>query len=87
MSAIMPEVSLKVKLTGSDRALCYQRGMTATPFHDLDDYHRPAASVRTGGVPGRVASRDDGRRLNDKHTEYVTAFWEVARPGGRRPAV
>ena len=81
----MPEVSLKVKLTGSDRALCYQRGMTATPFHDLDDY------IALPRVSGLAVSPDGSRvvttvaELNDKRTEYVTAVWEVD-PAGQSPA-
>ena len=82
----MPEVSLKVKLTGSDRALCYQRGMTATPFHDLDDY------IALPRVSGLAVSPDGSRvvttvaELNDKRTEYVTAVWEVD-PDGQSPAL
>jgi dipeptidyl aminopeptidase/acylaminoacyl peptidase len=59
--------------------------MTATPFHDLDDY---IALPRVS----RLAVSPDGTRvvttvteLNEKRTKYVSAVWEVD-PIGQRPA-
>ena len=59
--------------------------MTATPFHDLDDY------IALPRVSGLAVSPDGSRvvttvaELNDKRTEYVTAVWEVD-PAGQSPA-
>src|SRR5436305_3965752 len=59
-------------------------GMT-TPFDDLDDF---LALARASGL----AVSPDGSRvvtsiaeLNDKHTDFVSAIWELD-PAGRRPA-
>jgi dipeptidyl aminopeptidase/acylaminoacyl peptidase len=56
-----------------------------TPFHDLDEY---LALPRVSGL----AVSPDGSRvvttvsvLNDKHTEFVTAIWELD-AGGNQPA-
>lgn len=75
----------KISATLRHRTLCYQQGMTATPFDDLDDY---IALPRVGSL----AVSPDGTRvvttvaeLNDKRTEYVTAVWELD-PAGSQPA-
>ena len=59
--------------------------MSATPFHDLDDY---LALPRLGGL----ALSPDGLRLvtgvstlDEDRTAYATALWEVD-PAGERPA-
>ena len=59
--------------------------MTATPFHELDEY------IALARISGLAVSADGSRvvttiaELNDKRTEYVTAVWEVD-PAGRSPA-
>ena len=59
--------------------------MTASPFHDLDEY---IALPRVSNI----AVSPDGTRvlttvteLNEKRTEYITAVWELD-PSGRGPA-
>ena len=59
--------------------------MASTPFSDLDDY------LALPRVAGLAVSPDGSRvvttvtELNDKHTEYVSAVWELD-PAGLRPA-
>ncbi|MBV8181037.1 MAG: S9 family peptidase [Mycobacterium sp.] len=59
--------------------------MTANPFANLDDY------LALRRVSGLAVSADGSRvvttvaELNDKHTAYVSAIWEVG-PTGERPA-
>ena len=59
--------------------------MTATPFDNLDDY------LALPRVAGLAVSADGSRvvttvaELNDTHTEYVGAVWELD-PVGQRPA-
>jgi dipeptidyl aminopeptidase/acylaminoacyl peptidase len=67
------------------RRLCYQRGMTATAFDDLDEY------IALPRVSGLAVSADGSRvvttiaELDDKRTEYNAAIWEVD-PLGEEPA-
>ncbi len=67
------------------RGVCYQRGMTSGPFHDLDDY------IALPRVSGLAVSADGSRvvttiaELNAAKTEYVTALWELD-PAGVAPA-
>ncbi len=65
--------------------MCYELRMVGNPFGDVDDYF---ALPRVSGL----AVSPDGSRvvttiteLNHKHTEYVTAIWELD-PEGRAPA-
>jgi dipeptidyl aminopeptidase/acylaminoacyl peptidase len=81
MRSSLSGVSLKVKLT----TVCYQMGMTETPFSDLDEF------LALPRVSGLAVSPDGSRvltsiaELNDKRTEFVTAIWELD-PAGRLPA-
>jgi len=64
---------------------CYQRHVTPTPFHDLDDF------LALPRVSGLAVSPDGSRvvttiaELNDKRTEFISAVWELD-PAGQRPA-
>lgn len=59
--------------------------MISTPFHDLDDF------LDLPRVSGLAVSPDGSRvvttisTLNSKHTEFVTALWELD-PTGQQPA-
>ena len=57
-----------------------------TAFHDLDEY------IALPRVSGLAVSPDGSRlvttvaELNEKHTEYVSAVWEVDPRASVRPA-
>ena len=70
----------------SDRHPCYQRNMTSTPFGDLDAY------LALPRVSGLAVSPDGSRvvttvtELNDKRTEFVSAYGNSTRRGSAPPA-